>query len=329
MNEIVPLPALQVIYERATLAKLLDEPGVLAVFGYGSAAPAANHDPRYNLIALEPAVAPAPFEVWRVPGTISCGRQGLVRFATDGNYLFGALELDETDHGGIMSAAAAAYRLLSSFSNASAYPNVLRMWNYFSNINGGVDDAERYKQFCVGRIAGMGDTFAQGFPAATAIGRLDDSPTLQVYWLAARIPGVALENPRQISAYHYPRQYGPTAPSFARAMLAPCTPMQLHISGTAAVVGHASQHKNDVDAQFGEIMTNLDTLLGKAVSWGLPARFGANSALKVYLRRPEYLPIITECIRRQLPADCRKLLLYGDVCRNELLVEIDGIHGAV
>src|SRR3546814_12468443 len=58
-------------------------------------------------------------------------------------------------------------------------------------------------------------------PAATAIGRCDDARVVQVYWLAARTPGMPVENPRQVSAYRYPRQYGPQQPSFARAMLPP------------------------------------------------------------------------------------------------------------
>src|SRR6185312_12015184 len=57
--------------------------------------------------------------------------------------------------------------------------------------------------------------------AATAIGHHGPEGLLQVYALCAAQPGQALENPRQVSAWKYPRRYGPTAPSFARAMRLP------------------------------------------------------------------------------------------------------------
>ncbi len=86
------------------------------------------------------------------------------------------------------------------------------------------------------------------WPAATSIGRQDDDRVLQVYWLAGNEPGRALENPRQMSAFHYPRQYGPSAPTFSRAMQ---VGGGLLISGTASVRGHASHHPQDLARPVG------------------------------------------------------------------------------
>ena len=62
-----------------------------------------------------------------------------------------------------------------------------------------------------------------------------------------------LENPRQLAAWRYPRQYGPRPPTFARAMLAPdAVRLPLMLSGTGAVVGHASLQDDDLQAQLGE-----------------------------------------------------------------------------
>ena len=49
---------------------------------------------------------------------------------------------------------------------------------------------------------------------AKAVRRLDAEHRLA-------LTGTPVENPRQVSAYRYPRQYGPQPPSFARAMLPP------------------------------------------------------------------------------------------------------------
>ena len=61
----------------------------------------------------------------------------------------------------------------------------------------------------------------QSYPSATAIGRHHSDHLLQVFWLAGTAPGQALENPRQVSAYQYPRVHGPVSPTFARALVAP------------------------------------------------------------------------------------------------------------
>jgi chorismate lyase/3-hydroxybenzoate synthase len=128
-----------------------------------------------------------------------------------------------------------------------------------------------------------------------------------------------VENPRQVSAWRYPRQYGRTPPSFARATLLPADDV-LAISGTAAVVGHASAHAGDIEAQLGETLRNLETLL---TTGGLPAGFDHRAPLKVYVRRRSDENAVRTFAAKHLP-DAPLLIVHGDICRAELLVEIDG-----
>jgi chorismate lyase/3-hydroxybenzoate synthase len=319
------LPPLQLCYERGRLEALLSGAEVLAVIGFGADAPAAADDPRYLHVPLEPVDGAAPFEVWRCGGTVRSGRSGHLRWAGDGDYSFAMLEFDEAQCGGLAEAARQAYRALRSWLADSATPHVLRIWNYLDAINEGDGDAERYRVFCRGRAEGMRDAFAHGFPAATAIGVRDGRRILRVYWIAARVRGGALENPRQLSAWRYPRQYGPSAPTFARAMHAPTVSPQLYISGTAAIVGHASHHPGDFGAQVDETLANFASLLAAA---GLPPvrHFGAGSMLKVYVRRGADARQAATLMAQRLPAATAFLLLHGDICRRELLIEIDGIQ---
>ena len=167
------------------------------------------------------------------------------------------------------------------------------------------------------------------FPAATAIGRRDGRRVLQVYWLSAAASGEGIENPRQVSAYRYPRQYGPQPPSFARATL-PVTPrLPLMLSGTASVVGHASAHPGDIHAQLDETFRNLDTLVAEARQRRptLPAGIGADSVLKAYVRRPEDTASVAAAIAQRGAAAGASLMVHADICREDLLVEIDGFHG--
>ena len=313
------LPPLGIGYSHAAPADLLAEPGVLAVIGFGPA-PAASDDPRFIRVGLE-VIGDPRVEVWRTDGTVRHGRNGPIRWSGDGNYGCFVIEIAESGADDIATAAEHAYRELTQFIHASETPYVLRFWNYFDAINLGGGDDERYRRFCVGRVRGMDGHWRDAFPAATAIGRRDGVRALQVYALAARAPGVPVENPRQVNAWRYPRQYGPAAPTFARGMATPAG--QLLISGTAAVVGSASRHEDDIAAQLDETLANIASLIGTA-STGAAPKPGAGSLLKVYVRERADASLIESKLRGALGEVEGLLILSGDICRRELLVEIDG-----
>jgi len=321
---------LQVDYRDIEVAQALADPRTLAVFGFGSAVP-LHADPRYLRVALQPHGA-APLEVWTAGNVVAHGRDGDVAWAEDGALQFGAMEIDESSIGGadaLGAAAERAYARLLEVTAARGYPHLLRVWNYFDAITAGDGDSERYKRFCLGRGRGLGARVDAPLPAATAIGRPDgSSPALQVYWLASRVPGTPLENPRQLSAYRYPRQYGPQPPSFARAMLAPGA-LPLLISGTASIVGHESQHADCVQAQIDETFANFDSLIAAARMQrpALPPQFDASSRLKVYVRDRESMPAVAAALDARLGPDVPRILLHAAVCRRELRIEIDGVHG--
>ena len=334
-------PVLRIAYAHAELDALLAGSDVLAVLGFGQAAPPAHADPRYLRVALEPLQAAAPFEVWRASAPMVSGHAGGVRYAHDGNLLFGAMEIDEarfqslaSADSAIAAAAATAYTELSAFLIDSEFPHALRIWNCLAAITEGSDDAERYRQFCVGRARGLPSHTR--YPAATAIGTpataTGAARLLQIYFLAAKSPGTPIENPRQLSAYRYPRQYGPQPPTFARAMLAPATlaaSAPLLISGTASVRGHHSVHADDVLLQLDETLLNLRAVLDAAreLQPALPPALGRHSVLKAYLRDPAHAAMVESALRAHLPANTPLLLLHADICRAELLIEIDGFHG--
>ncbi len=319
------MPRLQFGYARGALPELLADPQVLTVIGFGRDAP-EHDDPRYLQVQLEPHGA-APFEVWRSAQAVTAGRDGELQWAQSGDRLFGALLVDEAAVGGIVEAARIAYSTLLQFCTARGFTAPLRFWNYIDAITVGDGDDERYRGFNRGRAAGIAGRLDR-YPAATAIGRHDGSRRLQVYWLAGRMPGRGIENPRQVSAFHYPRQYGPQPPSFARATLAD-DGLPLLISGTASVVGHASVHPGDLDAQLGETLRNIDSLIGVARQQrpALPSALGSHSLVKVYVRNREDMPRVEARLRERLAPETPLLLLHAEVCRRELLVEIDSCHG--
>lgn len=276
-------------------------------------------------VGLEPLMQPAQTELWWANGTVEHGRLGMVRYARDDHHLFAVMNVDEREHGGIRAAAEAAYAEMRRFQQQSPFPHLLRMWNYLDAINEGAGDLERYRQFCVGRTRGLGDVRSENYPAATAIGCQHPTHQLQVYWLAGRTPGKPIENPRQVSAYRYPRAHGPTSPTFARATLA--ADGTLLVSGTASIVGHVSQHGGDPLAQLEETLRNLAMLsehAGNARTRTQPA----DTLLKVYVRDQAHLAEIAAELRQRLPLS-EAIFLAADVCRRELLLEIECVQPAV
>ncbi|HEY6892785.1 MAG TPA: pteridine-dependent deoxygenase [Rhodanobacteraceae bacterium] len=314
------LPPLRIGYARTAPTEVLGEPDVLAAIGFNGAGRGID-DPRWLAIGLDP-VGSSAIEVWRANGPTRSGRDGRVRWSSDGDYGFFAIEIEESD-GDITAAAETAYRELVPVIRRSATPHVLRLWNYFDAINEGDGDDERYRRFCVGRARGMADVWQDRYPAATAIGRRDGVRVLQVYALAARLAGSPVENPRQVNAWRYPREYGPTPPTFARGMTTPAG--QLLISGTAAVVGSASRHHDDVAAQLEETLTNVESLIRTAGTNGAKTP-GPGSLLKVYVRDANDAALVVAKLTETMGDGDGILVLAGDICRRELLVEIDGVH---
>lgn len=271
-------------------------------------------------VGLDPLHGPPVAELWFANGPVRTGQAGMVRYAYDDHYLFAVIEQDERAHG-ILSTAESVYAAMREFQQQSAFPHLLRMWNYLDAINEGEGDLERYRQFCVGRVRGLG-TVSHGYPSATAIGRQRADHNLQVFWLAGKAAGTAVENPRQVSAYHYPRVHGPVSPSFSRALIAP--DRTVLISGTASIVGHVSQHHDDAMEQLEETVRNLTAFNAHTSRRDTSA---SKDLLKVYVRDPVLTAPIAARLRQLYP-NSEVLFVAADVCRRELLVEIEAVIGA-
>ncbi|MEM9303635.1 MAG: hypothetical protein AAGE01_16065, partial [Pseudomonadota bacterium] len=209
------------------------------------------------------------------------------------------------------------------------YPHIVKAWNYIAEINEGEADDERYKQFCLGRGEVYDALLPESgrAPSATAIGSAPGEP-LTVMLLLARRDVSTFENPRQVSAFRYPRQYGPRSPNFSRAALLDAAGgHQLFISGTAAIVGHESRHHEDVSGQLAETVNNLESLFeeaGQRIGTS-GVGFSPSCHLRVYVRHAKDAERVTAALAPLVPAPENLVLLEGAICRSELLVEMDGI----
>jgi chorismate lyase/3-hydroxybenzoate synthase len=284
--------------------------GVLARIAFG--APAAD-----SLAVIDlPQLAPPLMEVWRTADAVTAGWQGSIRFAETSRVLVGTLARDARD---AQAAAAHAYDELIDFARERGYPHLLRVWNHVGDVNAADGGDERYRAFCAGRY----EAFARhdyalraDLPAASAVGMKGRG--YQAYFIASRTPGMQVENPRQVSAYDYPPQYGRRSPSFSRATVVRDGEESLvFVAGTASIIGHETRHAGDAGAQIVETLANIDRIVAAAGG-------GELAMLKAYVRHEADCETVANAIRAAhgaLPV----MFLRADICRADLLVEVEGV----
>ncbi len=300
-------------------------PNLLGVLGYGEGGDAVPAP----VLSGVPAV-----DAWTGAGELRQGSRGQVRWRHDGRWLWGALDIGEAAEGVELQAVVRqAYADVFAVLQDSGCTQLLRLWNYVPRINEAQDGLERYRHFNAGRqlaFLDAGRPAFEGAPAASCLG-LRDGP-LCVRFLAGTQAAVPVENPRQVSAYHYPSAYGPRSPTFSRAALVPLQPgrVALLISGTASIAGHLSLHPGDVEAQTLETLLNLQAVVAAA-----QARCSARFALEdfdcvIYVRHAAHADAVRRVLQERLGAQARfvrtAVMLQADVCRADLLVEIEA-HG--
>jgi enamine deaminase RidA (YjgF/YER057c/UK114 family) len=281
-------------------------------------------------------------EVWRLAGPMSSGQHGRVHYRCSERLLFAALSIAEQEFAepecerpqgderasALRSATSAAYCELFGALGALGFPHPIRIWNVLPEITGQTPDGERYWHFNGGRqeaFIGRQRHIDGNLPAASALGSPHPGP-LTVHCIASVRAPIALENPRQSPAWEYPPQYGPRSPTFARACIEGSPGQTLFVSGTASIVGSHSAHPGDVRAQTRETVRNLRAVLAAANAHLGSERYALEQlTFKVYVRHSDDLADIEQELRSAIGPSARVLYLRADICRRELLVEIEAV----
>lgn len=301
---------------------------VACVVGFGNK-PVAATKSGYPVLWVDTPVwgSDAVYEIWTSNKPVSQYQDELMTGAGNEEIFFGRMSFHHDSAEDLSQVAFRAYSGLFEFLQRSNYSNLIRVWNYFPEINAINNDMERYRGFSIGRH----EAFVryrkkiEDSPAACALG--SHGGPLVIYFLAARSAGLQIENPRQISAYSYPKQYGPRSPTFSRATMAFRDAAQtLFISGTASILGHETVHPASVGLQTRETLVNIRAVIDQAVLKGLaPVDFASGLALKVYVRHAEDFAEVAGIIREEFGTLSELIVLQADICRTDLLVEIEAV----
>ncbi len=302
-------------YSLEPIDKLLNEPKTLAVIGHTSGTISTMvNSVSSGLVRLQEQDLS---EVWKVDnGNVEMGVNDDCHWRQSADFLFvsTAVPLKED----FESAAEIAYTRLLRFIESSGFRHPIRFWNYMPSINYGDGDFEKYKLFCTGRLNGFKTSNYQNrdFPAASAVGHHADD--LLIYAICSNKPGTHHNNALQVDAFEYPKQYGKTSPSFARATSFHAGDETLFfISGTASIIGHETVCEGDLSGQLKTTENNIDQLLHQVEKTKAHIQ-----TMKVYIRHPEDFSLTEKYLDEHFP-NCQKVYLHADICRSDLLIEIE------
>lgn len=234
-------------------------------------------------------------------------------------------------------------RLEEIFAAESVTPaNIVRQWNYIERITDITPYGQNYQLFNDSRSRFYDScTWPNGYPAATGIGTQFGGVVVvfDVMRHSAECSR-AIDNPLQISAHAYSQQVlinpdksqHKTTPKFERARhIADNDGKQmLYISGTAAIRGEKSCEA-DIIEQTQLTMENINNLLRREVLEMYGVKQAAkmeNKMLRIYLKHNFNLSSVKSWFDEHYPTS-QKTYLLADICREELLIEIEGIAAEV
>ena len=223
--------------------------------------------------------------------------------------------------------------------------NIVRQWNYVEDIAHVEDPAKTTQNYQVFNDVRAkfyrAETFPNGYPAATGIGMATGGVIIGFIAVSDsdRVKVSPIRNPRQIDAHKYSE--GVLVGRATGIMGERCTPKfergkmvvldgttHMYVSGTASIVGEKTMHHQDVEKQTITTIENIFGLFSGENQKILGVQFDVNqiefSHLRIYVKHQEDFPRV-EALCKSMLNSKSFLFLQSDICRENLLVEIEGI----
>ena len=218
-------------------------------------------------------------------------------------------------------------------SESFAVSDIVRQWNYISHITAVNDGIQNYQLFNDARSDFYETTeWSNGYPAATGIG-CDSGGVMVVVYAIKGFKGVGkpIDNPLQIPAHKYSgevlasgKEAVRTTPKFERGRLLGNI---VFVSGTAAIKGENSEFSDDARVQAKEAIDVVEHLVAPSNISKDCVNFRFD-LLRVYVRRPQDMEVIQNIFKAHF-RDIPTHFLQADICRPELLLELEGVGRAL
>lgn len=211
--------------------------------------------------------------------------------------------------------------------------DIVHQWNYIERITEFEEAGrQRYQEFNDTRSRFYAHSFdGSGFPAATGIGTKWGGVQIEVDVVGKTgLRSVRIDNPCQQCAYKYSSQVlvgesGKTTPKFERARLVALPVGEwIYISGTAAIRGEQT-FEADVAVQTKLSLENIKILLSRQnlSECGIDGQ-AQLASLRVYVKNEKDFLLVKQNLGNTFQKQ-EIIYVQADVCRDNLLVEIEGM----
>ena len=265
------------------------------------------------------------YEIWEVPEMVNRDKYNDINIVKNKNCLFGSVLID--NKGSYEEVKQEIQKKYADFFKLSNKDNmsIVKIWHYLPDLLKLYPyNKTNYSLLCEARERVYKELYNNSnYPAATVIGI--EGNKILIYFLAVTCKNYQiLENSRQVSSYNYPQNIFSEKPMFSRAVSFSFqneVSKKVVISGTASIKGYQSMHNSDVMKQLEEALENYKTFA--------KLEDNPSNICRVYLSKKQknnYLSVIEKL--EIFFGSNKYILLFGDICRKELLIEIEGISDA-
>lgn len=217
-----------------------------------------------------------------------------------------------------------------------ALSDIVRQWNYIPDILDirtiDTKNQQHYQIFNDIRQKYYSTAiFNNGYPAATGIGTKNGNFDLDFFAIKNNpsIQVVGLSNPKQQDAYKYdhtlllgdaPAGQSKKTPMFERAKILKTNEgSMIFISGTASIIGQDTIGIGDIKYQTEITINNMLELIPKMDN----LQTNQYTYIRAYIKEEHYFQTVRALCETHFP-DVPILYLQADVCRENLLVEMEG-----
>lgn len=246
---------------------------------------------------------------------------------SDGRFLFTGGLHGNVLQDNILNQSEEIFQIIAKLLKTENFPvkSIVRQWNYIENIIKFDAEDQHYQMFNNARSSFYDqEIWSEGYPAATGIGTVCGGVSVDLDAVVFIKPSCcikAIDNKLQIAAHVYSEKVLEAAclkkstPKFERAKSLHFTNGRLiYISGTAAIRGEKSIENGNLEAQIRVTMENIAQLI----------QGGQLKLIRVYLKdKSSYTQ--AQSLLNDYNLGIPIAYLQADVCRDELLVEIEGI----
>jgi enamine deaminase RidA (YjgF/YER057c/UK114 family) len=256
-----------------------------------------------------------------------------------------SLDIETTD---ILKQSQKSFEIMNAIlmSEGFEFCDVFRQWNYIEKITDftGQNDckSQHYQIFNDVRSTYYRQSnFVNGYPAATGIGTSSGGVIIDFFALkTTEVKNIhPVKNPVQVDAHKYTHEVleennmvpkkSESTPKFERAkLILSSKSATLFISGTAAIKGEHTIPENNVEVQTRVTLENIQILASddNLKNHGLSAAYKKKhfSLLRIYVKNEADIPVVKSIID-ELHPHCPCKIIQSDVCRANLLVEIEGV----